>query len=224
MCGRYVSSRPLTALSEWFLVDEARTEPLPASWNVAPTDPVYAVAEHKGRRLLGTFRWGLVPPGARDPARGPRPINARAETLVERQIFRDAFARRRCLLPADGFYEWETRDGRKQPYFIAPRDGGVMAMAGLWSTWRHEETTLRTCAIITTSANQTVAPLHDRMPVILPPEHWELWLDRTEDDLALLSGLLTPAPDELLDLRPVGTAVNSVRNNGPELTVPVLLP
>lgn len=186
MCGRYVSSRPVTALSEWFLVDDVRTEALPASWNVAPTDPVYAVAEHEGRRLLGSFRWGLVPAGAGDPARGPRPINARAETVADRPIFRDAFARRRCLLPADGFYERESRDGRKQPWFIAPADGGILAMAGLWSTWRHEETILRACAIITTSANRTVGPLHDRMPVFLPPEHWDLWLDRTEDPPVLI--------------------------------------
>jgi putative SOS response-associated peptidase YedK len=222
MCGRYVSAQPVDHLAEWFQVDEVATEPLPPSWNVAPTDPVYAVAEHAGRRRLGCFRWGLVPPSAPDPPR-VRPINARAETLVERALFRDAFTRRRCLLPADGFYEWENRDGRKQPWFIAPADGGVLAMAGLWSTRRHEETILRTCAIITTAANQTVSRLHDRMPVFLPPEHWELWLDRTEDDLALLSSLLVPAPDELLELRPVSRQVNSVRNNGPELTVPVLL-
>ncbi|MGH9043136.1 MAG: SOS response-associated peptidase [Acidimicrobiia bacterium] len=224
MCGRYASSQPLSDLAERFLIDEVRTEPLPPSWNVAPTDPVYAVAEHEGRRLLGSFRWGLIPPGARDPAQGPRPINARAETLVERPLFRDAFARRRCLLPADGFYEWESRDGRKQPYFFAPGEGDVLAMAGLWSTWRREGHAIRTCAIITTSANQIVAPLHDRMPVILPPEHWEVWLDRDEHDLALLSSLLVPAPDELLQPRPVGTEVNSVRNNGPGLTAPVVLP
>ncbi len=136
MCGRYVSAQPVDHLAEWFQVDEVVTEPLPPSWNVAPTDPVYAVAEHERRRRLGCFRWGLVPPGAGDPPRGVRPINARAETLVERPLFRDSFARRRCLLPADGFYEWEKRDGRKQPWFIAPADGGVLAMAGLWSTRR----------------------------------------------------------------------------------------
>ncbi len=224
MCGRYVSSRPLAELAELFMIDEVRTEALPASWNVAPTDAVYAVAEHHGTRLLGSFRWGLVPSGAADPAGGVRPINGRAETLVDRPLFRDAFARRRCLLPADGFYEWETRGDQKQPYFIAPGDGGIVAMAGLWSTWRGEGKTLRTCAIITTSANRVVGGLHDRMPVILPPEHWELWLDRTETDLTLLSPLLVPAPDDLLEVRPVGTEVNSVRNNGPELTAPVLLP
>lgn len=224
MCGRYVSAQPVDQLAEWFAVEEVRGAPLPPSWNVAPTDPVYAVALHQGRRTLGTFRWGLVPPGAPDPGRGIRPINARAETLLERPLFRDPFTRRRCLLPADGFYEWEARDGRKQPYFIAPGDGSVLALAGLWSTWSAEETVVRTCAIITTSANGRVRPLHDRMPVILAPEHWEAWLDRDEHDVGWLSSLLVPAPEDLLQIRPVGTGVNSVRNNGPDLTVPVLLP
>jgi putative SOS response-associated peptidase YedK len=143
--------------------------------------------------------------------------------VAERPLFRDSFARRRCLLPADGFYEWEARPDRKQPFFISPVDGGILAMAGLWSTWRRQETVVRTCAIITCSANTVVGPLHDRMPVILPEEHWDLWLDRTEGDLVMLHSLLCPAPDELLRLRPVGTMVNSVRNNGPELTVPVRL-
>jgi putative SOS response-associated peptidase YedK len=213
MCGRFVSSRPLAKLAAHFGVEEVRTEELPPSYNVAPTDAVYAVAEHDGKRLLGTLRWGLT--GARDG--GPRPINARAETLLERPLFRESFARRRCLLPADGFYEWRTQAGRKQPYFIALRDGGVLAMAGLWTRNGDE----RTCAIITTRANGVVGQLHDRMPVILPSEDWEQWLDRTEHDVAELSSLLLPAPDELLQAQPVGTDVNSVRNNGPELVRPI---
>ena len=220
MCGRFVSATPLAELAERFLVEEVRAEALSPSYNVAPTDAVYAVAEYEHKRLLGTFRWGLVPPGARDPAQGPRPINARAETLLERPLFRDAFARRRCLLPADGFYEWQTHAGRKQPHFIYRRDGGVLALAGLWSTWRHDEEVLRTCAIITTSANEVVGKLHDRMPVILPEHHWARWLDRAEHDVAELSSLLLPAPDDLLHLHPVSTEVNSVRNNGPELVRP----
>jgi putative SOS response-associated peptidase YedK len=136
-------------------------------------------------------------------------MNARAENLLERPLFRHAFARRRCLLPADGFYEWLTQpDGKKQPYFISPRHGGVLALAGLWS--RNEEST---CAIITTGANNVVGQLHQRMPVILPPEHWELWF--TEHDVTELSSLLLPAPDDLLQLHTA--AVNSVRNNGPDL-------
>jgi putative SOS response-associated peptidase YedK len=213
MCGRFVSATPLAELAERFLVDDVRAEGLPASYNVAPTDPVYAVAEHDGKRLLGTFRWGLVPP------QGPRPINARAETLLERPLFREAFARRRCLIPADGFYEWQAHEGRKQPYLISPRDGGVLALAGLWSSKEAS-----TCAIITTGANHVVGALHERMPVILPPEHWELWLDRTEHDVAELSALLLPAPDELLQLHPVSSEVNSVRNNGPDLVRPIQLP
>jgi putative SOS response-associated peptidase YedK len=216
MCGRFVSSRPLAELAERFLVEEVRAEELPPSYNVAPTDAVYAVAEHDGKRLLGTFRWGLT--GTRDG--GPRPINAKAETLLERPLFRDAFARRRCLLPADGFYEWEAQpDGKKQPWFISPRDGDVLALAGLWS--RSEEST---CAIITTNANHVVGTLHQRMPVILFPEHWDVWLDREEHDVAKLSSLLLPALDELLQLHPVSSAVNSVRNNGPELVRAIVLP
>jgi putative SOS response-associated peptidase YedK len=132
VCGRFVSATPLAELAERFLVEEVRAEARPPSYNVAPTDPVYAVAEHDGKRLLGTFRWGLT--GTREG--GPRPINARAETLLERFLFRQAFARRRCLLPADGFYEWQAQGGRKQPYLISPRDGGVLALAGLWSSRR----------------------------------------------------------------------------------------
>jgi putative SOS response-associated peptidase YedK len=208
-----VSSRPLAELAERFLVEEVRAETLPPSYNVAPTDPVYGIAEHEGKRAIGTFRWGLT--GTREG--GPRPINARAETLLERPLFREPFARRRCLVPADGFYEWQAQGGRKQPYLISPRHGGVLAMAGLWS--RNEAST---CAIITTGANDVVGQLHERMPVILPPEHWELWLDRTDHDVAKLSSLLLPAPDELLQLHPVSTEVNSVRNNGPDLVRPIL--
>jgi putative SOS response-associated peptidase YedK len=214
MCGRFVSATPLAELAERFLVEEVRTEELPPSYNVAPTDPVYGIVEHDGRRLLGTFRWGLTRP--RDG--GPRPINARAETLLERPLFREAFARRRCLLPADGFYEWRARGGAKQPYLISPRHGGVLALAGLWSS-RQEEAS--TCAIITTTANHLVGRLHERMPVILFAHHWELWLDRTEHDVTKLSSLLLPADDALLQLHPVSSAVNSVRNNGPDLVRPV---
>jgi putative SOS response-associated peptidase YedK len=214
VCGRFVSATPLAELAERFLVDDVRAEELPPSYNVAPTDPVYGIAEHEGKRAIGTFRWGLVPPGGQ----GPRPINARAETLLERPLFREAFARRRCLLPADGFYEWQARAGKKQPYLISPRHDGVLALAGLWS--RHGDE--RTCAIITTEANGVVGQLHERMPVILPGDHWEQWLDRTEHDVAQLGSLLLPAPDDLLQVHPVSSAVNSVRNNGPELVRPIV--
>jgi putative SOS response-associated peptidase YedK len=221
MCGRFVSSRSLAELAKRFLVEEVRAEALPPSYNVAPTDSVYAVAELEGKCAIGTFRWGLA--GTREG--GPRPINARAETLLERPLFRQAFARRRCLLPADGFYEWQARAGsRKQPYLISPRDGGVLALAGLWSTWRRDEEILRTCAIITTGANGVVRQLHERMPVILHAHHWERWLDRADHDVAELASLLLPAPDELFQLHPVSTEVNSVRNNGPELVRAIVLP
>lgn len=225
MCGRYVSTHPRRALVEHFAVEEVRTGELRPSYNVAPTDPVPAVAEHGGKRLLGSFRWGLVPPGARRHDQGPRPINARAETLAGRPAFREAFARRRCLLPADGFYEWQARPGGgRQPWFIRPHHGEVLALAGLWSTWRGDGEPLRTCAIVTTPANAVVATLHDRMPAILPAHHWDRWLDPDHADPEELEALLVPAPDDLLEIHPVSSRVNSVRNNDAELIRPVPLP
>lgn len=226
MCGRYVSTAPLSALAQQFRVDEVRTDELPPSYNVAPTDAVYGVAEHGGKRLLGAFRWGLVPPGARPPGPGSRPINARAETLTARAAFRESFARRRCLLPADGFYEWRTRPGgAKQPYFIRPRQGGVLALAGLWSPGKDAAgEPRRTCAIVTTTANAVVATLHERMPVILADTHWDHWLDPAVTDVAGLTALLVMAPEELLEVYPVSSKVNSVRHNGRDLIRPEARP
>lgn len=225
MCGRYVSTRPLAVLVEHFGVEEVRTEELPPSYNVAPTDPVYAVAEHGGRRLLGAFHWGLVTPRARQPDQGLRPINARAETLAQRPVFRQAFARRRCLLAADGFYEWQVRPGGgRQPHLVRPRQGEILALAGLWSTWRGNGDSLRTCAIVTTAANSVVGALHDRMPVIVPASDWDRWLDPTEANPEDLLDLLVPAPEGLLEAHPVSPRVNSVRHNDPDLLRPVPLP
>jgi putative SOS response-associated peptidase YedK len=220
VCGRYVSTAPVAALADWFGVEEVRAEELAPSWNVAPTDPVYAVAEHGGRRRLGVLRWGLVPPGAQ-PGVGPRPINARSETLTARPAFREAFPRRRCLLPADGFYEWQAHPGGgRHPHFIRPRHGGLLALAGVWSASPDAGEPLRTCAIVTTTANAVVGTLHDRMPVILPARDWDVWLDPDCADVTGLAGLLVPAPDDLLELFPVSARVNSVRNNGPDLIHP----
>jgi Uncharacterized conserved protein len=223
VCGRYTSARPLRDLAERFLVEEVRTRELPPSYNIAPTDVVYGVATHHGTRLLDSFSWGLIPAWTRNPAAETCPINARAETLTARPLFREAFTRRRCLLPAEGFYEWQARPGRrKQPYFIRPRDGDLLAFAGLWGTWHGADEVLRTCAIVTTQANQVVGQLHTRMPVIVPPEHWDRWLDPDQEP-ARLRPLLIPAPETLLEVHPVSTKVNSVRNNEPELIRPVPL-
>ena len=222
MCGRYVATTPAGVLGDYFAVDEVRGETDAPSWNVAPTDPVPAVVVRQERRLLGVFRWGLVPSWATDRSGAARQINARAETVTTKPAFRAAFARRRCLLPADGFYEWERRDdGTKQPWFIHRADGAPLAMAGLWEVWRDGEgELLRTCTVVTTRANALVEPLHDRMPVLIEPEQWAGWLDPDSPDLGGLEGLLVPCDPRLLDRYAVTQRVNSVRNNGPELLEP----
>lgn len=236
MCGRYASARSPAELAEQFGVAEIKTQPLEPSWNVAPTDPVYAVAESRGARQLGMFRWGLVPSWAPSPAVGARMINARAETVATKPAYRHALARRRCIVPADAFYEWavvepgdavpegtRARRPRKQPYAIARRDGAPLAFAGLWEVWHDPDdpagAPLRSCVIITTSANDLVRPVHDRMPVVLPPEVWDRWLDRDYDDVGVLTRLLVPAPPDDFVLWPVGTDVNHAGANGAQLLV-----
>ena len=225
MCGRYVSSSSATVLESYLAIDEVKAEPLDESYNVAPTDEVYAVVERDQKRLLGTMKWGLVPWFSKDPKTGAKMINARAESVPTKPAFRRAFEKRRCLIPADGFYEWKKPEdgGKKIPYFIHGTDGRPIVFAGLWEVWRESEDSepLRTCTIITTSANDLLRSIHDRMPVVLPPERWEEWLDPTNDDLDGLRGLMVPAPNDLLELYPISTKVNSVRNDGPELLEPL---
>lgn len=228
MCGRYTSTTPLEVLARVFGVEEVCTERLPPRYNVAPTQLVYAVANRAGRRALGTLRWGLVPPGAKDPSAGSKMINARAESLADRPAYRAALARRRCLIPADAFYEWQRlRPGQggsaKRPWAVRRRDGQTMALAGLWEAWRDpaapEGEPLRTCTIITTAANQLLAAVHSRMPVVLCPAKWEAWLDPgvSAEEAA---GLLESAPGEWFEAFPVRTLVNDVRRDGPELLEP----
>jgi len=219
MCGRFLSTTSAADLAAAFGAELA-TEERPPRYNVAPTDEVYAVAEHGDRRRLGVVRWGLVPPWAESPRVGARMINARAETLLDKEVFRGPLARRRCVLPADGFYEWTRGDGAKQAWHLRPRDGGILAFAGLWESWRrHSEDGDRvvSATIVTTAANEAVAPVHDRMPVCLPREAWDEWLDPANDDVLGLTALLVPAPEALLELRPIGPAVGNVANDGPEL-------
>jgi putative SOS response-associated peptidase YedK len=227
MCGRFTSRTPASELAEWFGAEEVVAPDLGERFNVAPTDEVYAVAEAGGVRRLGTIRWGLIPFWSKDAKGGAKMINARGESLLDKPAFKRAFERKRCIVPADGFYEWERLDGtkRKQPWYIARTDGKPMAFAGLWDSWRpvrdSEEGKVRSCTIITGAPNAKVAELHDRMPVMLPAEVWDAWLDPDFDDLAALHALLVPAPAELLELVPVSTAVNTVTNDGPELVEPV---
>jgi putative SOS response-associated peptidase YedK len=245
MCGRYASSRRPEDLAEEFEIDRATlaetvTEPLEPDFNVAPTKPVYAVVSREkseSQRQLRVLRWGLVPFWAKDPAIGNRLINARMETVAEKPAFKQAFARRRCLLPADGYFEWyptqqKTKAGKplKQPFFIRPKDDQVLAMAGLYEIWRDptrdEDDPERfrwTCTVLTTTAEDEVGRIHDRMPLLVEPERYAAWLDPSRNDPEELTGLLVPASPGRLEAYPVSTLVNSVRNNGPELVEPLPL-
>lgn len=228
MCGRFVSASPPGEIARYFDAEapEAALEP---SYNVAPTNDVYVVLADGRTRRVTPMHWGLVPRWAKDPSVGNRMINARAETLASKGAFKPAFQKRRCLVPADGFYEWKAVPGqkRKQPVYIHRPDGEPLAFAGLWEVWRDPDAsteerdagggTLRSCTIITGEPNETVRPVHDRMPVILPRSQWDTWLDPELQDLDVLGRLLVPAPPSLVTLRPVSTEVNNVRNKGAHL-------
>ena len=219
MCGRFVQAQDPTDYADFFSARVALTESLEKSWNVAPTDQVLAVAAHDGERLLGSFRWGLIPWFAKEIKAGARHINARAETVETTAAFKRSFENRRCIVPADGFYEWERKpDGSKLPHFIHSAAGGPLALAGLWESWRDPEgERITSCTIITTPPNDLVGPIHDRMPAVLHSDRWERWLDPGFSDVDALKAMLGPAPPETLAEHAVSSLVNSVKNNGPEL-------
>jgi putative SOS response-associated peptidase YedK len=240
VCGRYAASRNPDDLVEEFEVVDAPEQALPPSWNVAPTQDVYAVLERAprddkeapARRRLQVARWGLVPSWAKDASIGNRMINARMETVHEKPAFRRAFAGRRALLPADGYFEWYGEvKGKKQPFFIHPSDGGVLAMAGLYELWRDPSVPedsdvdpwLWSVTVLTTSATDDVGRIHDRMPLLVEPSRYAEWLDPAVDDADTLRGLLVPAAPGRLTAYPVDKAVNNVRNNGPQLVDPLPL-
>jgi putative SOS response-associated peptidase YedK len=252
MCGRYASARKRQDLLEEFRIERDRvTGDLEPDYNVAPTKAVYAVLTRGERgqggredapsgaarpadvaRELRVVRWGLVPFWAKDPAIGSRMINARVETVDAKPAFRAAFAKRRCLLPADGFYEWlkveDQGKVRKQPYYIHPAAGGGFAFAGLYELWRdksvpddHPQAWLWTTVIITTQARDEVGRIHDRMPMIIDPGSWDDWLDPGNSEAARVHALLAPATAAKLESYPVAPAVGNVRNNGPALIEPL---
>lgn len=223
MCGRFVQALDPADYADYFGAEPAISESLAPSYNVAPTKQVYAVAEHDGRRMLGTFRWGLVPWWAEDPGIGSRHINARAETLAERPAFKDSFLHKRCIVPADGFYEWQRRpEGGKLPHYIH-RSGEPLALAGLWASWKDPASgeRLATCTIVTTDADDLLRPIHGRMPVVLPRGAWDRWLDRDADDREELEALLRSPDPRPMHAYPVSTLVNSVRNDYPECIAPL---
>lgn len=186
-------------------------------YNIAATDPVLSVMERDGARRTWPLQWGLVPSWSKDPSSGSRLINARAETVMEKPSFRGALKYRRCLIPADGYYEWKGPKGAKQPYFIHRRDGETMAFAGLWETWERAEGYLETCSIITTEAGPDTSEIHERVPVILESRDWELWMDRGVTEGSRVAGLLRSSRVGTLEAYPVGKAVGNVRAEGPEL-------
>ncbi|TDE14949.1 SOS response-associated peptidase [Jiangella asiatica] len=239
MCGRYAVSQSADDLADEFGVDRVDVrERLQPDWNIAPSKQVYAVltrgrkdeSEAPPERRLRTLKWGLVPSWAKDASIGNKLVNARVETAAEKPAFRRAFAARRCLLPADGFYEWRgEKKGQKQPFFIHPKDGSL-AMAGLYEIWRDKsrpeddpDAFLWSVVILTTDATDDVGQIHDRMPMLVEPDKWEQWLDPGRTKPAELGGLLTPAVPGILDAYPVSTEVNRVANNGPQLVEPVKL-
>jgi putative SOS response-associated peptidase YedK len=232
MCGRYVSVSSPTILAERFHVEEVRTgangENYPEpNYNVTPRADVPAVAESRGRRVLDIVRWGLVPSWAKSVAAGDKMINARAERLLSSNAYKRAFERRRCIVPADGFYEWQTIEGLKQrqPWFISRRDREPLAFAGLWSVWHDralgdDAPRIRSCTIVTTEPNELMRDVHDRMPVILPESEWDTWLDAENHDVDALGRLLVPLGSDELERWPVSTLVNKPDNNSPELIEP----
>jgi putative SOS response-associated peptidase YedK len=239
VCGRFVVASSPPLLAEHFGVDENRVESAEPDYNIAPRQLVMVVREKDDRRYLDQLRWGFVPSWAKSPSVGDRMINARAESLASKPAYRRAFEKHRCVIPADGFYEWQvvappsTPKGRakKQPVFIHRRDGLPLGFAGLWAAWKApegvdlegvgEDGWLRSCVIVTGEPNDLVEPVHDRMPVMLPESAWDAWLDPDNHDVDALTRLLVPLPSDQLELWPVSTLVNKADNKGSEVAQPI---
>lgn len=222
MCGRFTLSLPPEVLMTLF--ELPYVPPMEPRYNIAPSQPVAAVRidRDKGERELAMLKWGLVPFWAEDPKIGNRLINARSETAAEKPAFRAAFRQRRCLVAADGFYEWKKQQSGKQPYYVRLSEGRGFGIAGLWERWENEDgEPIESCTLLTTDANDFLRPIHHRMPVIVPPDHHALWLSPDTTDAGALKRVLQPLPDEALEAYPVSTMVNSPGNDGPELIQPL---
>ena len=214
MCGRYTLRTPVDTLAEQFGITGPLPE-VPVRYNVAPTQEVAAVLAEDNERHLQMLRWGLIPSWADDPAIGNKMINARSETAAGKPSFRGAFKKRRCLILADGFYEWQKVNGGKQPYYIHMEDELPFAFAGLWEVWDKHGEEIRSCTILTTDANDLVGEIHHRMPVILPPENYDLWLDPDIREAEPLRDVLRPYPGDFMDAYPVSRRVNKPSNDEP---------
>jgi putative SOS response-associated peptidase YedK len=223
MCGRFTLTTSVRDLADLFQATEVELPDSKPHFNIPPSAQVLAVRElsgHKGRQLL-PLRWGLIPAWARNPAIGNRLINARAESAAEKPAFRDAFRRRRCLVLADGFFEWKKEGRTKEPYYLRLRDGQPFAFAGLWERWRRpDDQPVETCTILTTQANDLVRPIHNRMPVILEPRAYASWLDPELHDGAALQPLLHPYPASAMAAYPVSRLVNNPKNDDAQCVAP----
>jgi len=224
MCGRFTQQRSTSELAEIFDAENLADDP-GGHFNVAPTDAAAVVVQRDDRRAVTTYRWGLIPHWAGEAKIAGRTFNARSETIAAMPAFRDSFRRKRCLVPVDSFYEWRRENGVRQPYRILRADGLPLVLAGLWDGWRDTETgaVRRTFTIVTTRANDRIAGLHDRMPVILPSSSWATWLNPRPTDPGELHALLLPTDDEPLEIYPVVGLVNNIRNDGPALVEPLVL-
>lgn len=214
MCGRYVLTAPFSVLVALYNLTGGRPN-LQPHWNIAPTQMVPVIRRDKDGRAISLVRWGLIPAWVKDPKAGPPLINARAETVAEKPSFREAFKRRRCIVPADGWYEWARAEKTKQPWYYTSLGGEPFAFAGLWEKWSDPQTgeSVESCALITVAANSLAVNVHDRMPAILKPDDVERWLEGTSEDE--LAACLAPFPSDGMTARMVGTRVNAVRNDDP---------
>lgn len=224
MCGRFTNQAKYDEIEKEFKVASLNSRLLPPRFNIAPTQPIEVVSMPESVWILSQLRWGLIPFWAKDEKIGNKLINARAETLSEKPSFREAFKSRRCIIPASGFYEWKKQsDGAKQPFYFFLKDKKVFGFAGLWESWIDQKTggRLESCAIVTTEANETLKPVHDRMPVILKPENYTQWLDAKENDTEKLQKFLAPYPADRMDSYAVSKRVNNPESDSPELIQPL---
>ncbi|HEY5291217.1 MAG TPA: SOS response-associated peptidase [Burkholderiales bacterium] len=224
MCGRYNIVTDAQAFYDAYQVEAELGEGRLARYNVAPATEQLVIVAEGGHRAARWHRWGLIPHWAKDPAIAYKAINARGESVAAKPAFRAAFRQRRCLVPATGFYEWKVQDGGKQPYLIRPASGGLISFAGLWETWAGPEGEVRSFTIITTEPNELMARIHDRMPAIIPREHYARWLDPALQDPAQIQPMIGSYPAGELQAIPVGRQINNARSQGPQLIEPAGAP
>ncbi len=219
MCGRFAITLPNDAMAQLFQAVPGNDLPDIPNYNVCPTTQIHAVTSNEGQRRLVSMRWGLLPHWYNSPTDGPLLINARAETIAKKPAFRSAVRKRRCLVPASGFYEWtKDEDGKRLPWYISPAEGAELAFAGIWQNWEKDGQPVSTCAIVTTDASKTMSDIHHRMPVIVAEADWPLWLGEAGHGAA---PLMKPAPEDSLRFWRVDPKVNSNRARGPELIEPL---